>query len=576
MNLKQTFMKRKFGGMLVSGTLTMIIVTALSLSDTFIAGAFLGKAAVEGINLVTPMYSLAAFFASVFSTGVPIIYNSEMGKFNKDRADKAFGLGFTMTIAIGCIMFIILMPLGDSYLRFYEPTNEVFELSRSYFFWYKFTILLLPLSMLMSEMVFADGDETLSTASGLTQFISNIVISLLLCGRFGIAGIGFGSFAGTLLSLIVSFLHFLRKTSSLRINFYVSFKMTLSVIKYSIVDAGTYLFIAIVTAVLNRFVTAAYGKDMLILVSVIMLTKELQLLFDGIGNAMTPIIMIYLGENSFGGVEGLCRLAKKTAVLEGIALTVVSMLIAPLVPRMLGVTDPVIAEYVTGGLRIVSIGFTFTSLLYLTSSYYLLIDKIPIAFAMCALRDAAISVPLVVFMGSTFGIYGMFAAFAIAPAAAYGISMQYVYCRYGKESYPLLIKEKEDEVKSFFYEINIEPESVITLQADIAGELEKCGIDKRVIGRIKLLIEELYMLIYEKNGQKSVRGECTMIIDNNEVTLITKDDGVLLDLAEEDAAAGTIGEYLISNYMRVLAGKQHLITMSYNRNVFEIKAEVNN
>ena len=67
MNSKQTFMKRKFGGMLVSGTLTMIIVTALSLSDTFIAGAFLGKAAVEGINLVTPMYSLAAFFASVFS-----------------------------------------------------------------------------------------------------------------------------------------------------------------------------------------------------------------------------------------------------------------------------------------------------------------------------------------------------------------------------------------------------------------------------------------------------------------------------------------------------------------------------
>ncbi len=576
MNLKQTFMQRKFGGMLVSGTLTMIIVTALSLSDTFIAGAFLGKAAVEGINLVTPMYSLAAFFASVFSTGVPIIYNSEMGKFNKDGADKAFGLGFTMTIAIGCIMFIILMPLGDSYLRFYEPTNEVFELSRSYFFWYKFTILLLPLSMLMSEMVFADGDETLSTASGLTQFISNIVISLLLCGRFGIAGIGFGSFAGTLLSLIVSFLHFSRKTSSLRINFYVSFKMTLSVIKYSIVDAGTYLFIAIVTAVLNRFVTAAYGEDMLILVSVIMLTKELQLLFDGIGNAMTPIIMIYLGENSFGGVEGLCRLAKKTAVLEGIALTVVSMLIAPLVPRMLGVTDPVIAEYVTGGLRIVSIGFTFTSLLYLTSSYYLLIDKIPIAFVMCALRDAAISVPLAVIMGSTFGIYGMFAAFAIAPAAAYGISMQYVYCRYGKESYPLLIKEKEDEVKSFFYEINIEPESIITLQADIAGELEKFGIDKRVIGRIKLLIEELYMLIYEKNGQKSVRGECTMIIDNNEVTLITKDDGVLLDLAEEDAAAGTIGEYLISNYMRVLAGKQHLITMSYNRNVFEIKAEVNN
>ena len=569
-------MKRKFGGLLVSGTITMIVVTALSLSDTFIAGAFLGKAAVEGINLVTPMYSLAAFFASTFSTGVPILYNSAMGKFNKDGADKAFGLGLTMTMAIGCIMFIMLMILGDSYLRFYEPTNEVFGLSESYFFWYKFTILLLPLSMLMSEMVFADGDETLSTASGLTQFIGNIAISLLLCRRFGISGIGFGSFAGTVLSLVVSFSHFLRKANSLRINFYVSLKMTLSVVKYSIVDAGTYLFIAIVTAVLNRFVTAAYGEDMLILVSVIMLTKELQLMFDGIGNAMTPIVTIYLGENSFGGLKGIWRLAKQTAVLEGIALTVAAMLIAPLVPRMFGVTDPVISGYITGGLRIASIGFTFTSLLYLTSSYYLLVDRIPIAFVMCALRDAAISAPLAVVLGSAFGIYGMFAAFAIAPELAYGISMLYIYRKYGKENYPLLIKEKEDEVMSFFYELTIEPEAIIKLQSEISGELEKNGIDKHVIGRIKLLVEELYMLIYEKNGQRSVRGECTMIIDKNEVSLITKDDGILLDLAAEDIAAGTIGEYLISNYMRVLPGKQHLITMSYNRNVFEIKAEVNN
>lgn len=60
MSIKQTFMRRKFDGLLVSGTVTMIVVTALLLSDTFIAGLFLGKEAIEGINLVIPMYSLAA------------------------------------------------------------------------------------------------------------------------------------------------------------------------------------------------------------------------------------------------------------------------------------------------------------------------------------------------------------------------------------------------------------------------------------------------------------------------------------------------------------------------------------
>lgn len=576
MNPKQTFMQRKFCGLLVSGTINMMVASVLVLSDTFIAGAFLGKEAVAGINLVTPMFSLAGFFGSIFSVGVPIIYNSEMGKFNKGGADKAFGFGLTMTMAIGVIMFVTLMIFGDSYLRFYGISDEVFGLSQSYFFWYKLNILIMPLSSLISAMVIADGDEMLPAAAGIVQFISNIAISLLLCGRFGIAGIGFGSFAGTALSFAVSLSHFLRKSSSLKANIYVSLKMTLLVIKYGIVDAGTYLFIAVLTAVLNRFVTAAYGADMLILVSVISIITELQLIFDGIGSAMTPITTIYLNENSFGGVKKMWSIAKKAAVFEGIAMTVTATLVAPLIPRVLGVTDAVTAVYMTGGARVAALGFTFTSLLYLASSYYLLVDRIPIAFIMCALRDVAISAPLAVIMGSTFGIYGMYAAFAIAPAAAYGISMLYIYRRYGKENYPLLIKEKEDEVMSFFYEITIEPEAIIRLQAEISGELEKQGIDKRIIGRIKLLVEELYMLIYEKNGQKSVRGECTMIIDKDKVSLITKDDGVLLDLAAEDVSAGTIGEYLISNYMRTLTGKQHLITMSYNRNVFEIKAEVNN
>ena len=568
-------MKRKFNGLLISGTVTMMVVTILMMSDTLIAGATLGKAAVEGINLVTPVYSLAAFFGSIFATGVPILYNGEMGKFNKKGADKVFGLGLTMTTAIGVILFAVLMIFGDIYLDFYKTTNEVFEFSKDYFFWYKFTILILPLSMLMSEMVFADGDETLSTAAGLAQFFGNIAISLLLCKPFGTAGIGFGSFVGTILSIAVSSLHFLRKSNSLKMNFYLSGKMIFSVVKYSIVDAGTYLFIALLAAVLNKFVTAAYGENMLILVSVVMLIKELQVLFDGIGSAMTPITTIYLSENSFGGVKKMWALAKKTAIIEGIAMTVIgALLIAPLLPYVFGVTDAVTAGYVAGSMAVISVGFTFTSLIFLASSYYLLIDKIPLAFVMCALRDVIFAVPLAIAMGSAFGIYGMFAGLAIASVAAYGITMLYIRRKYGKDNYPLLIKEKEDAVLSFFYEITIEPESIIVLQAEIDGELEKNGIDKQIIGMIKLLVEDLYMLIYEKNGKKPVLGECTMIIDNG-VSLITKDDGVLFNLAEEDAAAGTIGEYLISNYMRTLPVKQHLVTMSYNRNVFKIRTKEN-
>lgn len=57
----------------------MMVVSVLLMSDSVIAGTVIGSDAVAGITLVTPIYSLAAFFGAVFSLGVPIVYSTEMG-----------------------------------------------------------------------------------------------------------------------------------------------------------------------------------------------------------------------------------------------------------------------------------------------------------------------------------------------------------------------------------------------------------------------------------------------------------------------------------------------------------------
>ena len=99
---QQTLMAKKFYSTLLGGTLTMMVVSVLLMSDQVIAGFVIGADAVAGITLVTPVYSLAAFFGSVFSLGVPILYSTEMGKFNKERADQVFGLGLFCLATLIC------------------------------------------------------------------------------------------------------------------------------------------------------------------------------------------------------------------------------------------------------------------------------------------------------------------------------------------------------------------------------------------------------------------------------------------------------------------------------------------
>ena len=116
-----TLMSKKYYSMLLGGTLTMMVVSALLMSDSIIAGAAVGSSAVAGITLVTPMYSLAAFFGSVFSLGVPIVYSTEMGRFNKREADRAFGFGLLMFVTVGVTLFLLVTLFGDAYLQSSAP-----------------------------------------------------------------------------------------------------------------------------------------------------------------------------------------------------------------------------------------------------------------------------------------------------------------------------------------------------------------------------------------------------------------------------------------------------------------------
>ena len=119
--------------MLLAGSLTMVVVTGLLMSDTIIAGIFIGEEAVAAINLITPAYSLAAFFGCVFSLGVSVLFSNAMGRFDNESADRYFGNGFCACLLTGMVLFIVLQVFADAYLGFYTPPAPVLALAKPYY-----------------------------------------------------------------------------------------------------------------------------------------------------------------------------------------------------------------------------------------------------------------------------------------------------------------------------------------------------------------------------------------------------------------------------------------------------------
>ncbi len=565
-------MTKKYRSMLIGGTLNMMIVTLLSVADFIIAGVLLGDDAVAGINLAIPLYSFAIFLGSLCSIGIPILYSREMGKFNQAKADQTFGFGLGMNVIAGILVMVFSLLAGNAYLSFFDPSESVFHYAEGYLFWMSFVFLILPLQSYLREMIFADGDEVLSAIVSIVQTVGNIPLSIILCHSMGSAGIALGTLLATALSIPVALAHFPKKTNSLRINLYFSRPMMKSVVKYSMIDASAYIYVAIYVACLEKYTVWRFGAETLIIVAVILLLAKFTLVFDGIGMAITPIISMYLGEGSYQGVRNTYRIAKMTCVIEGLVLTVAVFLAAPLLPKVLGIYDPGMIELAVSCTRIVSLSYVFISLLYLLPSYYLLRGKIGLGAAICGLRDVVISIPLAILLGNIFGIYGMFAGLALTPLLATAISALYILFRYGRAEYPLLITEQEKQGGFVFFEFDIRPEEVLRIRDEAEKVLRARQYDDKTVISVMLLIEEMFMLVYDLNEGIPVMGECTLVMRDNHIEIIEKDNGRPFDLTDEDMPVTSLRAYLISTFAgQRTQKKQHLMTISSNRNVFEIK-----
>lgn len=572
MKSNQTLMSKKFHSMLLGGTLTWIVVSFLLLLDSIVAGIVIGSDAVAGITLVTPVYSLSAFFGSMFSIGVSVLYAREMGRFNKEKADHIFGTGFFMSIVIGSILFILINIFGEKYLCSYSPPEEVLIQARGYLYWMRFTILIIPIQTFIGAMVLSDGDENTSSIADVVQGVGNTILSIALGKMIGIRGIGLASFLFYVISVLILLTHFIKKSNSLRINLYFSFGILKKIITHSIIDSSSYLFLSIFSVFINAFVSTMYGPEYLILASVIILCREFQVLFDGIGEAANPVFGVYVSEKNHIGIRATYTLAKKAAIIEGIGVTTFLMFVAPFVPQVLNVTNPTLAQWIIVSVRIISLNSLFISILYLLTSYYLVIEQIALGLMVCILRDVGLSVILVIILGSVLNITGMLVGITIAPAIAYASLLIYIFLRCGRKDCPLLLSRVQEFKNYYFFNIIVKKEEIVSMQRKIETVLKENNIDKWIIGQVTLLLEEIYVLILEMNNNVDVLAECTVFLHPDGIQIISKDDGILFDIADERINTKSLSAYTISMYLEKGKFENHsLTTMSFNRNSFFIK-----
>ena len=561
------FCEKKFGSMLISGTFTKAVMYLMLLSDSIIAGFFIGETGVAGINAIAPITAIITFFGDLGSTGVGIVFAREVGAMRKHRADEIYGQGLIISIGAGLISALLIIVMRNVYFEVSGITGDILDQALQYYQFAPLNAFLMIVIFYLEQMVYSDGDELCNNICYGFQIGGNIICSIILTRFLGMRGIILGSVIGNGLGILTCLWHYFRKENTLHFVWHLSFKDFLLTSRYSIVDSSVYVCWGLMDYVMIGFVSSNYGESCQITLAVVVSLIEFAVVMDGVGMALQPLIGTYFGERNHVLIKRVMKSGAKAAVAEGIIATLFIWVFAGQFCALFGVTaEPALSPTITA-LRIVSLGFTFCSMVSLTTSYYMLIDHIGMATCFACLHNGIFYVLLPMLGSLAFGINGMWAGFAAAPVLALACAYLYVYLRFGKENFPFLLKDMDSEIEVL--DDTLTPQTAATLSDRVGSILLAHDYPKKTATRAALFVEETGMAILDanKDAKRPTLIELSLFFDPGSVLIIQRDSGRLFDVTDSGQEIPGINGTLLNGIVSSLDEKAYLVTTGYNRHM---------
>ena len=561
------FCEKKFTSMLISGTFTKAVMYLMLLSDSIIAGYFIGESGVAGINAITPVTAIVTFFGDLVSTGVGIAFSRAVGAMKKRRADEIYSQGLIISIGIGLFSAAIIFFFQDAYFGLSNVTGDILEKALQYYRFIPINAFLTIVVFYLEQMVYSDGDELCNNICYGFQIGGNVICSIILARFMEMTGIILGSIIGNSLGILTCFLHYFQKKNTLHFVWHLSFKDFLMTSRFSIVDSSVYICWGIMDYVMIGFVSGHYGESGLITLAVVVSLIEFGVVMDGVGMAMQPLLGTYYGEKNHQLIRRVMVAGIKSAIFEGLVAMIIIWIFAKQFCGLFGITESDALAPSMMAIRIVSTGFVFCSLLSLTTSYYMLIDRVGMATCFACFQNGFLYILLPIVGSFIMGFNGMWAGFAVAPIIALFTAMSFVYLKFGKDNFPFILKNMETEI--IVIDETIKNETVSSLSENVGELMTTHEYPKEVANRAALFVEEIALTILEKNKnlKKPIMVEISLFFEKDSVLIIERDSGKLFDLTDPDLQVQGLSGFILSGLMEAHKEKAYLVTTGYNRNM---------
>ena len=561
---KKVFCHQKFYSMMTSATIMLVLLVMSEMIDIIVAGHLFGGKSISSIHLISPLLLVATFASMMVVAGTAHHYAYEVGRFKKELADEAAGQGLILCTICSILLLVLSFAIKTHFLESVTYSTKAAKYAWPYYTFIPFQLALYPFYFLLQELVYADGGGKRCVYATVLQVAVNICASFLLGRVMGMAGLSLGTLLGFIVSVVVYITWFLNKRCSIRFKSHFELKEILDVLQFSYAHASLALYTAVSRMILNKFVALKFEDAALSALAVVCNVMEISILFEGVGQATEPMVNIYFGEKNPDGIKKLMKHAMRAALIEGLAVALALILFSSVLPKLYGIHPQHIIKMCSGALCIIAPAMPLISLMFLFAVYYSVTGHLGTTMLITLVRNLIFCTLFPVVLGSLLGEPGIWVGMLLAYVLTFVFFTFLLLRKHGKK-FPLLLEKKDIVSRDDMLTV----ESLMEIRDWAGRECDKRGIATKTKTKLEVMVEDLGMLIIEKNKKKPVLAEITISF-KRDIKVVMRDDGVLYDVTDPDAAL-SFRSMFVAGLLRHGSRSAYLFTQNYNRNVFSIE-----
>lgn len=351
----------------------MLLQTAITITDGYFTGNYVGENALAAINLGLPILYFYLGVGLCVGVGGSVICGRLLGAKNNNKASEVFSQTIVAAAVICILTSLAVFLLFSPILKILKADGELSVYFTEY---YRIMLLNYPLMVMgtiLGMFIRADGKPQVCMLVSIASCVLNAVLDYILVGRLsmGVQGSAIASLIVQVFAVIVQLAYFLKPSISIKFR---RFSFDRAVNKETFINGSSEFIGEMANAVsmfaFNYVLMKYVGAEGVAAFTILgFAVYGYSMTAIGFGQGITPLISICCGAKEYETAMELRRITNKILFAIGLTVAVIFFIFGKSYAAVFGCSD-IVANMVSAGFRIYAVTFLVMGYDVINSMYF--------------------------------------------------------------------------------------------------------------------------------------------------------------------------------------------------------------